>query len=130
MTLKAPYFKTWFRSEHKGRLPARFAVVTACDPRGRKASPAVNRAADRRLAAELDALKIKRFRVTGGSESGAHREPGWAILVSAQTARALAAKYEQNAFFWVSGGGIYLGASSGGRLVRAGTWSERQARWT
>ncbi len=129
MPLKKSYFHAWFRSVHKGRLPARFAILTAYDPRGKKATPAKNRAADKRLAAELDALKIKRFRVTGGNESGSHREPGWGLLASAITARALAVKYDQDAFFWITAGGIYLGSAEGGRLIRAGSWETRQARW-
>lgn len=128
--LRAAYFSAYFQTALEGKLPARFAVVTAHDPMGRKTSPAKNARRDAALRRRLDALGLKRFRVTGGSEDGAHREAGWGLIVaSPKTARKLAAEFDQNAFYWVSGGRIYLGSSAGGPLKRAGSWRARQARW-
>ncbi|MBI2386245.1 MAG: DUF3293 domain-containing protein [Elusimicrobia bacterium] len=128
--LPAPYFAAWFRSALRGKLPARFAVVTAHDPMGHRFSPAANRKLDAALRRRLDALKIRHFRVTGGSEDGTHREAGWGLIVaSPATARELAAEFDQNAFYWVSGGRIYLGSSAGGPLMPAGSWRARRARW-
>jgi hypothetical protein len=128
--LKAPYFSAFFSTEPRGKVPARFAVVTAHDPMGRKASPAANRKADAALRRHVDAMGIRRFRVTGGSEDGEHREAGWGLIVaSPKTARGLSALFDQNAFYWVSGGRIYLGSSAGGPLRRVGSWNARRARW-
>lgn len=128
--LKASYFSAYFESSLRGRLPPRFAVVTAHNPMGRILKTAANRRLDAALRRRLDALGLKRFRVTGGSEDGSHREAGWGIVVaSPAAARALAAEFEQNAFYWVSGGRIHLGSSSGGALRRAGSWKARRARW-
>ncbi|MBI2787860.1 MAG: DUF3293 domain-containing protein [Elusimicrobia bacterium] len=128
--LKAPYFAAYFKTSLRGKAPARFAVVTAHNPMGHLFSPVANRKLDAALRRRLDALKIRRFRVTGGSEDGSHREAGWGLIIdSPAKARALAAEFDQNAFYWVRGGRIYLGSSAGGPLKRAGSWSERRARW-
>jgi hypothetical protein len=41
--------------------------------------------------------------VTGASPDGVHREEGFAVWVSRDRARDLAARYEQTAFFWFDG---------------------------
>jgi hypothetical protein len=128
--LKAAYFNAYFSAVLRGKPPVRFAVVTACDPMGREAPPAVNRRRDAALLRRLKALKIARFRVTGGNKAGSHREPGWGLIVkSPKSARALAAEFRQDAFYWISSGRIYLGAAAGGPLKRAGSWGARQAAW-
>jgi hypothetical protein len=127
--LKAPYFAAVFESALRGKIPPRFAVVTAHNPKGHLFSPAANRKLDAALRRRLDALKIRRFRVTGGSADGRHREAGWGLVVASPArARALSAEFDQNAFYWISGGRIYLGSSSGGALKRAGSWNARRAR--
>jgi len=127
--LKAPYFDAYFSAERSGAFARRFAVVTAHNPRGKKYPPAANRRRDAALRRRLKSLGLRHFRVTGGSRDGAHREPGWGIATSPEKARALAAEYGQDAFYWISGGRIYLGSAAGGRLRRAGSWPARRARW-
>lgn len=128
---KAPYFAAHFSSALRGRIPPRFAVVTAHNPRGHLFSPAANRKLDVALRRRLDALGLRRFRVTGGSADGRHREAGWGVIVpSPAAARRLSAEFDQNAFYWISGGRIYLGSSAGGALKRAGSWAARRARWS
>lgn len=128
--LKAPYFNAYFSAGVRGRLPARFAVVTAFNPRGVKSTPAANRRRDAILNRRLKALRIARFRVTGGNKAGSHREPGWGLIVkSPADARALAAEFKQDAYFWISKGRIYLGSAAGGPLRRAGSWAARRAHW-
>jgi hypothetical protein len=128
--LKAPYFAAFFSCALRGKAPARFAVVTAHNPKGHLFSPAANRKLDAALRRRLDSLGIRRFRVTGGSEDGKHREAGWGLIVaSPRTARELSALFDQNAFYWVSGDRIHLGSSAGGPLRRAGSWNARRARW-
>ncbi|MBI4061899.1 MAG: DUF3293 domain-containing protein [Elusimicrobia bacterium] len=129
--LPTSYFHTYFRAELRGRRrPVRFAVVTAHNPLGKKSSPAANRRRDAALRRHLKALRIKHFRVTGGSKDGSHREPGWGLVAdSPEAARALAALFKQRAYFWISARRVFLGSSAGGRLRRAGSWPARQARW-
>ncbi|MDP3541232.1 MAG: DUF3293 domain-containing protein [Elusimicrobiota bacterium] len=127
--LKAPYYRAVFKCARE-KIPARFAVVTAHNPLGREAPAAQNLRRDAALRRRLDAFKIRRFRVTGGSPDGRHREAGWGIVVdSPAKARALAAQFEQDAYYWVCAGRIYLGSCAGGALKRAGSWNARRARW-
>ena len=128
--LKASYFNAYFTYEVRGRLPARFAVVTACDPMGREAPATLNRRRDAALRRRLKTLKIRHFRVTGGTKDGSHREPGWGLMMeSPAVACELAAQFNQDAYFWISKGRIYLGSAAGGPLHRAGSWAARQADW-
>ncbi len=128
--LKTSYFNAYFTADLRGALPSRFAVVTACDPLGRVTPPALNRRRDAALLRRLKALKIARFRVTGGNKAGSHREPGWGlILESPAKARELAALFNQDAYFWICKGRIYLGSAVGGPLYRAGSWAARHADW-
>lgn len=127
--LKAPYFDAYFSAAIKGRAPKRFAVVTAHNPLGKKSTPAANRRRDTALRRRLKALEIRHFRVTGGNRDGSHREPGWGLIAPRNIARALAAEFNQDAYFWITGGLIYLGSAAGGPLRRAGSWPARQARW-
>lgn len=125
--LKAAYFRAFFKTA-AGTVPRRFAVVTAFNPRGRRSPAAANRRRDAALRRRLAGLKP--FRVTGGNETGTHREPGWGFAAPPPVARGLALAFDQDAFYWISGGRIYLGAAGGGRLRPAGSWKARRARWT
>jgi hypothetical protein len=130
MRLKAAYFDAYFSAERLGKTPARFAVVTAFNPRGGKCPHAANRRRDAALLRRLKALAIRRFRVTGGNRSGTHREPGWGLIVkSPEAARELASEFDQDAYYWISSGRIYLGAAAGGPLKPAGSWAARRALW-
>lgn len=130
--LPAAYAKTWFQTGLRGgRLPSHFGVITAWNPRGKPVSPSKNRLADKRLEKRLKKLHIDHFRVTGGDRTGTHREPGWGIVFDKpEEARALAARFHQLGYFWISSCRIFLGATAGGPLRRAGSWPARQARWS
>lgn len=129
--LKNHYFEAYFRADHRGRkLPVRFGIVTAHNPMGKKSPAAANRRRDAALRRHLRAMKIPCFRVTGGSEDGAHREAGWGLVTdSRETVRSLAALFKQDAYFWVSSGRVLLGSAAGGRPKPAGAWDARRARW-
>lgn len=126
--LKAAYFRAFFRTA-PGPLPRRFAVITAWNPEGRSSPRAANERRDAALRRRLDRAGLTRFRVTGGNETGTHREPGWGVAASPEAARALCAEFRQLAYYWVSGGRIFVGATGGGRLRPAGSWKARRARW-
>lgn len=126
---KAAYFHAYFESE-RPRRPARFGVISAYNPNGRKASLTKNRAADARLKRRLETLGLEHFRVTGGSRDGLHREPGWGIVVSGPAPlRRLTREFRQDAYFWIKDGRILLGAATGGPFRIAGSWRSRRARW-
>lgn len=128
--LKASYFDAYFHvGSRRRRLPARFGVVTACNPIGKQSSLAENRRRDAALRRRLKALEITHFRVTGGNREGSHQEPGWGVKGSRAMVRALAAQFRQDAYFWIALGRVYLGSAAGGSLKRAGSWSARQRDW-
>ena len=66
--LRCPWMDGW---------PDQFAIVTAYNPDGLSAEPAVNAGADAMLRAALEKMDLKHFRLTGGSRDEAHQEPGW-----------------------------------------------------
>ena len=80
-----------------------FAVITACNPLGRRLEPAGNR----RLAAVLTQLVHDRYpgahEAHGISPDESHREPGWALPIGQLEAERLAAQFLQNALFWFDG---------------------------
>lgn len=127
--LKPAYFRAYFETPAPARPPRRFAVLTAWNPGGKNAPLAANKRRDAALRRRLDRAGLARFRVTGGSRDGSHREPGWGVAASPETARALCAEFRQLAYYWVSGGRIYVGAASGGPLRPAGSWKARRADW-
>ena len=81
-----------------------FGVITACNPMGRFAGEPANS----RLHAVLSAIVLLRYpgavRADGQAASGTHREPGWALPISLEEMRELAARFFQNAVFWFEEG--------------------------
>ena len=90
-------------------MPAgRFAVVTPFNPQGRAIPRAENDARVRREEAELAALAVRHLRVDGLAPDGSHCEEGYAIELSRNEARELAARWGQSAFFWFDGTAFWL----------------------
>lgn len=108
-----------------GGLPASFGIVTACNPHGQVVSAEENEAADRALAARLDAAGWLRFRVTGGSPDFSHAEPGWGIVTPDGLAGIvkLGLEFRQVAVYWVENGRLSLHACA------PGSAPEDLARW-
>ncbi len=80
-----------------------FGVLTAHNPGGEDAPPAVNAARDADLRARAGAA----LRVTGRSPDGAHAEPGYALLGrDLPAALDLAREYGQLAIYWCEPGGF------------------------
>lgn len=80
-----------------------FAVLTACNPLERPASDEDNKRWTDELEKELRALGIRVTKADGVSPDGKHREAGYALGIPMETAKALARKYGQAAFFWFDG---------------------------
>ena len=84
-------------------LGARFAVVTPCDPRGKRASAWRNRLRYYLMRRRLVSLNLKFVAADGESPDGRHRERGFAIAMSRSEAAALARELEQLALYWFDG---------------------------
>jgi len=85
-----------------------FAVVTACNPLGRFAGEAANS----RLHAVLSAVVRSRYPgarlAHGEAASGSHLEPGWALPISLDEVRQLAARFFQLGIFWFDGDRFFI----------------------
>lgn len=89
-------------------LPGPFAVITACNPRGVVLPADANRRLDARFSAWVESSHLGAIRVTGRSPDGRHAEPGWALAVAPEEARALAADWQQQAIYWFDGARFWI----------------------
>ena len=105
--LNPAYHQTVFEYIPAGK-PDDFWVITAYNPNGRQADPGDNTTADARLHADLEALGITPFRVTGLSPDESHSEPGWGFPSDEATALEIGRRYRQEAVFHFTAGGIDL----------------------
>lgn len=84
-------------------LATTFAVLAACNPRGRVVGAAEN---DHRAAALhgwLNGRRVPFVRAAGLSPDGEHEEPGVAVSLPQEDAVRLAVRYEQSALYWFDG---------------------------
>ena len=105
--LNPAYHQTVFECIPAGK-PDDFWVITAYNPNGRPADPGDNIAADACLHADIEALGITPFRVTGLSPDESHAEPGWGFPSDEVTALEIGRRYQQEAVFHFTAGGIDL----------------------
>lgn len=85
-----------------------FAVLTACDPHGRPASPDANARATAALRDLLHTREALLAHATGRSPDGAHAEPGFACALPQDAAVAIARDCGQSALFWYDGARVWL----------------------
>jgi len=122
------YLATVFLADRPpGGWPERFAVITACNPVGnRQASPEENQRANARLLGALRAAGHAPFAVTGASPDLAHQEPGWGFACETPDLPArVAADFDQDAFFWIEHGRIFLACDASGHGWPVADWAER-----
>jgi hypothetical protein len=125
--LPAAFRETHFWTDAATPVPERFIVVTAHNPDGVITPPGANEAADLRLQEELTREGLPFFRVTGGARDRSHLEPGWGIAVEAPEPLGprLSIDYRQLAFFWVTGGEIWLVDTATGQRHFVAVWRDR-----
>ncbi len=86
-----------------------FAVVTACNPRGRTVSAAENAARHAALVEQVTNAGLFGGIVHGRSPDGLHEEPGVAVCTQDQAeAVRLAREWEQSALFLFDGQVVWL----------------------
>jgi hypothetical protein len=107
--------------------PERFAIVTACNPvRDRQATADENARENARLLADLLAAGRQPFPVTGASPDLRHQEAGWGFACESPVQAAeSAAAFDQDAFFWVENGRIFLAADGSGYGWPVAPWRDR-----
>jgi hypothetical protein len=122
------YFNVVFYGEPPaGGWPARFAVITASFPRAnREATVEENARANANLKAAILSKGFHPFALTGASPDFLHREEGWGFATADPApAVELCEMFDQDAFFWVEDGQVYLAIDETGRGWRVGSWHER-----
>ena len=87
---------------------ARFGIVTPANPAGAVLAPAANAARLTAFAADLVAAALPAVPADGCDPATPHREAGFAIVAPAPTIRALAARWQQTAFYWFDGRVMWL----------------------
>lgn len=87
---------------------AGFVVLTAWNPLGRSTDEATNRERDHALRAWLDARHIHWVPADGVSPDRKHREEGVAAVMSVESGRELAMRYEQSAIYAYDGAMMWL----------------------
>lgn len=122
------YFETVFYGEPPGgSWPLNFTLITASYPRhNRHATQAENARANARLRAALEAEGFRPFPVTGASPDLSHREEGWGFTPGTlEIAAKLCADFDQDAYFRIEDGEIFLATDASGRGWRVALWHER-----
>lgn len=104
---KAAYYDTVFEYIPDAKVPD-FWVVTAHNPDGKTADAGGNLAADTKLHADIVALGISPFRIIGRAPDDTHAEPGWGFPCDETTAIKIGRRYQQEAVFHFTDGGIDL----------------------
>lgn len=85
-----------------------FAILTAFNPESIVLSCKENRQRQQRLEAELSALGYAYLRLDCSAPDGRWHEPSLAVCTGLSQACELAAKWRQNAIYWVSQQQLYL----------------------
>ena len=93
---------------HAANLDQPFAVITACNPRGRHHSDPDNARFAHQLEAQVRQRGLHLVHVDGVSPDRTHRESGVAVKVSREDAMTLAKQYHQSAFFWFDGEAFWV----------------------
>ena len=122
------YFDTVFYGEPPvGGWPLNFALITASCPRhNRHATDEQNARANAKLRSTLQAHGLHPFPVTGASPDFSHREEGWGFTpATLEIAAKLCAEFDQDAYFWVEDGEIFLASDASGGGWPVGLWGER-----
>jgi hypothetical protein len=122
--MKPEYQQTRFLVPELDQVPARFGVVTACNPDGVTVGDEQNRAATECLRSALASAGFHFFPVTGCSPDVRHREPGFGIVADdREIIVELGRTWKQEAIFWIEGGIVHLVSCGDPEVVTLGRWS-------
>jgi len=122
------YFDTVFYGEPPaGGWPLNFALLTGSCPRhNRHATDEQNAIANAKLRAALRFHGFDPFPVTGTAPDFSHREEGWGFTAATlEIATKLCVEFDQDAYFWIDDGEIFLAMDASGGGWRVGSWNER-----
>jgi len=111
--LRRPVDAAALVSMRRADLDEPFAVITACNPGGARLDREENARRTEKLEALLRDRGIGFVGVDGCSPDRSRREPGFAVQLPLEHARALALEFRQDALFWFDGERFWLVAADG-----------------
>jgi hypothetical protein len=87
---------------------SRFAILTAYNPRSQVQEQIINRIKQQKLSTYLMANKLSFTPVLCGNPDFSYSEPSIATSLECHKAFNLALLYQQNAFYWIDDGELWL----------------------
>jgi len=141
--IRPEYLQTFFIPKKPGKtLPEPdwskpFAILTAHNPGGKKASPETNREADKELRKTLSRIFEKgskkclpKHRITAVSEDWSHEEKSFAVFgLTHTTAAQIGREFAQDAYFWVENGVVTVHSCQSENApppASLGRWADRR----
>jgi len=111
--IRPEYLQTFFIPKKPGKtLPKPdwskpFAILTACNPGGRKQDNKANGESSKKLRQALSRKSSVKHRITALSEDWSHEEKSFAVWgLNHQTASEIGRQFRQDAYFWVENGSV------------------------
>lgn len=89
-------------------LSERYAIITACNPKGEMLTDCENRARDYRLQKLMSQHKANYRCVYGCSPDLSYREKSWMVNLEKDQAIEVGKAFDQNAIYWVEDGLLFL----------------------
>lgn len=102
------YKSTVFLSCQPFGLSERYAIITACNPKGEILSDCANRSRDYQLQHLMTSQKANFRCVYGCSPDLRYREKSWMVNFEKERAIEIGKAFEQNAIYWVEDGVLFL----------------------
>lgn len=88
--------------------PCSFAIITAHNPMGSVLPSSHNRLRDKQLQQDIHDSGCAYRALVGASHDLQHQEKSWAVYLDQAEAFALAKKYQQLAFYFITDGELHL----------------------
>lgn len=107
-TLLDCYTGTVFRTPDLDALPDEYAIITVWNPLGTPLTEQQNHARDLEFVVQLEQYALPHSPMHGYAPEGDYHEEGWAIQTSWTLAKRMAQQWQQNAFYWVTQGKLFL----------------------
>lgn len=107
ISLWCSYQAILFKAEQHPVYPC-FAILTAFNPRSIVLNKSDNLKRNELLKSELQNVTNGLQTVTSSAPDGSWQEPGFAVALSLEQADLLARRWDQNAFYWIELGQLYL----------------------
>jgi hypothetical protein len=134
--IRPEYLQTFFIPKKPGKLlpepdwSRAFAILTACNPGGRKQDAEANEKSSKKLRQALSRKSLPKYRITAVSEDWSHEEKSFAVWgLTHTTAAQIGREFAQDAYFWVENGVVTVHSCQLENAVppaTLGRWEDRR----